>query len=513
MKKAYQYILVITLAITFMSCDTFLEEPPSKSAAVAPKTLSDYEALLNNYQDYIDETPLPLVYGTDDYELSTTLFDGFFRAYGSQETTFGTWNTELGAFERIFATGWPEEWQKVFNANLILDNIGGVPDATDEEKANLIAEAHFIRAYSYFVLANIYCLPYTETNKAELGLPIRVSTTFSENLERATLEETYALIESDLMNAFQITRSFGQENGLNYSWRASTAAVNGFAARFYLALNDYIKAQEYAQAALDEYDVLRNYNTDMRFSDIPAFAFILNPGPTQIEIFYPYTHDQRGDIVQDRFEFGESYYFRQLNNRKWNTFPSQDLLSLYDQTNDLRYKFHVVEDYSYTIGAFRPPFSYPGYIFFHRGHIPNGPSVPEMLLIKAECQARQGMWAEGLGTVNILRAARMDVSAPASAINLSAVSQTEAVTKILEERRREMPFVHRWYDVRRYNNNSDPSDDVIMTRTFYPFTANAILSDQAPVTTTLDKNSRKFAFPIPDQEIVISNGALEQNKY
>lgn len=513
MKNIYKYLLLLTLVVTFTGCNDFLEEPPSKSAAVVPETLEDFESLLNNYSSFFEETSLHLIFSTDDYELSTTIHDQFKRAYPTIVPIFGNWDMELAATQPSFFTGWPAEWKKIFTANLILSEIDGASGATDPEKANIKAECHFIRAYSYFLLATQHCLPFTETTKSELGLPIKATTSFEENIARANLEDTYAFIEADLLEALKITREFQQVNDLNSSWRASSAAVNGFAARFYLALNDYEMAQSFAQDALDEYDVLRNYNTDMRFSSIPEFATIFDPGPTQVEIFYPYTHDQRSDTPQDRLEFGEFYYYRMLINPVWNYYPSQELLGLFDQTNDLRYKFHMVEDYTYTRGAIDPPFSYPGYIFFYKSDIPSGPSVPEMLLIKAECQIRQGMWSEGIQTANILRAARMDASAATTDINLSAVSQDDALIKVLEERRREMPFVHRWYDIKRYNNNETNLDDVILTKTFYPFNASVILDTEAPITTTLDKNDRRFAFPIPEDEILISDGVLEQNQY
>lgn len=511
MKKAYIYILFITLVPLFNSCDDFLDESPSKTSSIAPKSLEDYEAILNSYRNFYSESVFSSIFGTDDYELSTEMYDNFSRAYSTYQPIYGTWDMELAANESAYYSGWSEEWEKIFTANLILSGINSV-SASEEDKANIIAECHFIRAYSYFQLANIFCLPYTEANKQELGLPIKETTSFDESIERATLEETYALIESDLMKALEITREFGDVNGLKYSWRASTAAVNGFAARYYLSLNDYVSAQSYAQKALDEYDYLRNYNTDMRYSDIPSYVTIFNPNATQVELFYPYTHDLQ-TVHEDRMEFGELYYYRMLVNAVWAYWPSQELLGLYDQTNDLRYKYHMVEDYTYDRGSLNPPYSYPGYIFFFKSDIPSGPSVPEMLLIKAECQVRQGLWSDGLDTANILRAARMDASADSSEINLSASSKEEALVKIIEERRREMPFVHRWYDIRRYNNNSDSSDDVILSRTFYPFNSSIILGDETPVTTTLDVNSRKYAYPIPNEEIQISNGALEQNQY
>src|SRR5699024_2138958 len=184
--------------------------------------------------------------------------------------------------------------------------------------------------------------------------------------------------------------TFRKVNGMNESWRASKAAVNAFAARFYLALYDYDKAQTYAQKALDVYNHLRNYNTDMYYTSQPHEVTIFDPDPTQVSIEYPYTVDQQTS-AEDRFEFGEAYYYRQLTNSGWKYWPSQNLINLYNKDYDLRYKYHFVEGYSYDQGgAIDPPYSYPGYIFFFKDALPSGPSVPEMLLIKAECQARQG---------------------------------------------------------------------------------------------------------------------------
>jgi len=508
--KFYKYIVSIFLMTSIISCDSFLDERPSKTTSVVPETLEQLEALLNNYSNFINQASNELIFGSDDYGFNTDLYDASTSTYGTTEAVYGMWDVDIAETitSRIF---WPVEWKKVFTANLILQNLSSV-SGDEAKKEQLRAECHFIRAYSYFEMANVFCLPYSDATKGELGLPIKQATSFEENIARATLEETYAYIEADLQEALTLTKTFGQVNNLNNSWRASTAAVNAFAARYYLALNDNVKAQSYAQKALDEYDVLRNYNTDMYYSTIPSEVTIFDPAPTQVPIQYPYTHDQQ-TVVEDRFEFGESYYFRQISNAGWKYWPSQELLDLYDQDNDLRYKYHVVEGYSYDRGAVDPAYNYPGYIFFFKSDIPSGPSVSEMILTKAEAQVRQGAWTEGIQTVNQLRVARMDMTADANVINLSASSQEEALTKVLEERRRELPFSRRWFDIRRYNNNDTPADDVVITRTFYPFNANTILGLETPQTYTLDKNSRRYAYPIPTTDIIASDGVLEQNTY
>ncbi len=504
--KLLKILTLIICVMLLSSCNDYLEEPPFKSTAVVPKTTKQLEDLLNNYDAFISEPSYEMVYGSDDYGFVPGLYQASNSTYGVNSAIYGTWDMTLAATVAS-GTFWPVEWKKIFTANLILENLSKV-SGTEEEKANLAAEAHFIKAYSYFELATVYCLPYTPQNKDELGLPIKNSTSFEENISRVSLGETYKFIENELTEALKIKRTFSQVNGMNESWRASKAAVNAFAARFYLALYNYQKAETYAQKALDAYNHLRNYNTEMYYSTQPHQVTIFDPDPVQVDLLYPYTVDQQVS-VQDRFEFGQSYYFRQLTGGYW---PSQSLINLYNHQYDLRYKYHFVENYSYGL-AFNPPYSYPGYIFFYRNALPSGPSVPEMILIKAECQARQGKVGPAMNTVNVLRAARMDASAPANVINLSATSQKDAVLKIIAERRREMPFVHRWYDLRRYNNNTVSYDDVTPTRSFYPFNASTIVSSEPVKTYTLDKHSRKFAYPIPNTDILASDGELKQNTY
>jgi hypothetical protein len=133
-----------------------------------------------------------------------------------------------------------------------------------------------------------------------------------------------------------------------------------------------------------------------------------------------------------------------------------------------------------------------------------------MYLIRAECLARTGNTAGAMTAVNLLRAKRMK---PGAWVNLTASSPADAVAKVLQERRREMPFGMRWFDIRRYNSNSDPSDDVVITKTFYPVNLTGAITNQAPITITIPKDSRKYALPLPFADILSSDGQLEQNKY
>lgn len=262
---------------------------------------------------------------------------------------------------------------------------------------------------------------------------------------------------------------------------------------------------KYADAALAEYNTLVDYNTGVNF----GFTFNINvPGQGPIPLQFPSMFTTSPVDYTTRIAWKENMYIRVLDGNF--SFPSSDLLAAYDTANDLRYKYNVVEHLSYMVGAVNPAFDYPGYVFYYITALPSGITTGEMYLVKAECQARLGDFNGGIATLNILRAKRMK---PGPWVNLAAVDKADAIKKILLERRREIPFTQRWFDLRRYNNNDDPNDDVTVTKSFFKFTATAISGNEPPINYTLEKNSRKYALPINNVDIVTSNGIIKQNTY
>ena len=53
-------------------------------------------------------------------------------------------------------------------------------------------------------------------------------------------------------------------------------------------------------------------------------------------------------------------------------------------------------------------------------------------------------------------------------------TQQNAIEKILEERHREMPFIMRWFDIRRLAYNETDFDDVTVERDFYEVSDNSV---------------------------------------
>lgn len=513
MKKIHRIILwMLAFVPEILSCDAYLDQKPSKTTSLVPTTLEHLETLLNNYNSFYEEGNRTAVYSSDDYGLYKEIYQAKSNAYGMAGVEFATWDIDYLPDDTREGF-WSGEYEKIFIANMILDYLPKVSGDAGRKKV-IEAEAHLIKAYSYWILANTYCLPYTEANKSELGLVLKNSISFEEQTIRTTLEATYQAIESELTEAFELQQPLEMVNNKYRSWRGSKPAVEAFAARYYLFRNNYGEALIHAENALEAHNQLVDYNTEMRYSEqkVEVTINIGLPDQKKVEINYPYTHDNQVDMT-DMLEWKEFYYFRMLYNESWWYVPSYDLLDLYDKKYDLRYKYHIVENYSYDRGLTAPAYEFPGYVFFYKDRIPSGPTVAEMLLIKAECQARSGFYAEAMNTVNMLREKRMSHEAPENVMKLSASSKEEAVRKILEERRRELPFSMRWFDLRRFNNNEDPSDDVVVTREFYPYSSSSILGNEPVKTYTLEKNSRRFAAPIHNTEIESSLGQIQQNVY
>lgn len=496
-------------SLMMTSCDDFLEERPKKSSDVVPQTVEDMELILAGaYRN--DEVSSFVLFASDDVKPNVELFKGLNSLYSIQNIHASMWEWDVASknYKDYF---WMYRYQNIFRSNMVL-NILPEADASEAEKQRLKSQACFKRAYNNFLLVNLYALPFSSANLQEAGIPLKKSTSFDEPVERATIEESYQFIEEDLIEALKLDVALTDAIGFNSPNRVTTPAVYAFAARFYLAIHDYKNAQLYAGKALAEYgvDKIKDLNNfGYSWNSPEPHSITINGTEVNYELNYPASYQNWDPNFWTENYFNATVEADFAGAATWR-FPSQELMDTYDldgsKATDLRWKYFFVEHYSYSVGS---TYDYPAYMFDPWATY-SGPNVPEMLLIKAECHARLGQWQDGLATVNMLRVKRID---PTGNVNLNASSQDEAIRKILEERRREMPITMRWYDIRRYNNNDYVGDDVVVSKTFYPFSDLNILGNEPVKTYTLEKNDRRYAAPIPNSEIISSNGVIKQNTY
>ena len=227
------------------SCGDFFDEVPSRGDNEVLNRGEQVRNLFANSSNYY--TPVDfLVASTDDYGMSMEVFDalGYLDVPSLSGMSWAPEGLDVFMSDEL----WTKQYNKIFTANAVLNDIGNITDITDEERAEYIAHAHFVRALAYWELANVYCLPYATENLKALGLPLKKTIHTDENLTRATLKDTYAFIEADLKEALKSPRIDVSEDE---RWLVSKPAVKALLARFYLFTCEYALAEKYAGEALE----------------------------------------------------------------------------------------------------------------------------------------------------------------------------------------------------------------------------------------------------------------------
>ncbi|MDR2563005.1 MAG: RagB/SusD family nutrient uptake outer membrane protein [Prevotellaceae bacterium] len=485
MKKIFLSLILSSVLLT--ACEGFLSELPTKSSTDPLETVEQLRAVLDN-PNY-RAVCYAAAFSNDDCEVSYDIVDQYtsFGVAGLYHYTFNVEDVENEAEDAL----WTQHYGTIYRANLVIENVDKV-SGDPAEKARVKAEAHFYRAYLYWELANSYCMPYAAGNMNELGLPKRITTSMEEDYARTSLAETYAQIDRDIAEALKIDKT-----ARDYAWRSSKAAVQAFLSRYYLHRCEYDKAVEAADFALNNLGqtALKDYNTLQATVGVNGGSELQDISSSNVKL----TNWQEFFFM--RFAYLSSQWFT----------PSQDLIALYDQTNDMRYKWFFTNPNPRFGQTLQLPDDCRYNVFSDGAMLLCGPTIQEVMLNRAEALVRRSNpdIAGAMNQINKLREYRI---APHAGRDLSASTKEDALKKILDERRRELAFAHRWWDIRRFAYNETPDDDVAITREFYVVTMGSIDRTQVKQY-SLPVGSRRYAVPINGVNIDSSKGTLVQNEY
>ncbi|MDR1585146.1 MAG: RagB/SusD family nutrient uptake outer membrane protein [Prevotellaceae bacterium] len=251
MKKIF-YILIIAISGNLLySCDDFLTRTPSTSVTEeeAFETASDFENAMHG------------VY----YNLGTYRFLGRdVLAIGEAPSDVTTHSAATTHFLNIFnyqilATNlylseiWEYGYKAIAGSSRIIEAGENLPEDFPAYDVPIVetqlAQAYALRALTTFYLTNIFGLPYSDANKSTLGV-VNVTKPVKpfENVARATLEENYTHILTDIAKAKEYFGKDGVE-ALSYAYMNETA-LYAFEARVKLYLKDYDGAIEAANTAI-----------------------------------------------------------------------------------------------------------------------------------------------------------------------------------------------------------------------------------------------------------------------
>lgn len=508
------------LALT--SCNDYLSHLPGRGENEPLSSVVQLEGLLDDGEALMYEVSPTLCFSTDDFGATQEVVSDYPDAFAwSDALSYFTW--AVGDVENTSSNNcWEEQYEKIFTANLILNELGNVEGLDETTYQNYRSEASFIRAHAYWFLANHYAMPYAAENMELPGVPLKRTTSYEESLDRQTLADVYRLIEEDLQEALKTN-----ETTVNRRWRLSRPAVYAFMSRHYLFTGDYDKVIECADKALEAPEVeLHDYNELTQYSSGGGNGDNWENGDYYDDWGDDWNGDDGGnEDIPERFypelysytpgvysNYKEFYYTRFLKN--WDSpkfFPSENLLALYDRAHDLRFRYLMVENGAVDNGIYLPDGNYQYVKFQSWGGelLPFGVTIAEVLLNKAEAQARKGLADEAMVTVNLLREKRMEAG---SDYELATTGKEDALMKVLEERRRELPFVMRWFDIRRFAYNETTADDVALEFDFFAV-KNGQADEGSVVHYSLPLKSRRYAVPISRNEINQSRGQIVQNQY
>ena len=224
MKKNIITLTFITSLFALASCSDFLDTVPDNRIDIdgadkfAPLLVSAYP------------TKLPMLMGemsSDNVMDNGAQFDDMLL----QEQLY-LWEDPTGNDDDSPYGLWEACYNAIASANQALEGMDalGNPDNVKAQRG----EALICRAYSHFLLANIFCMPYNpQTADQHLGIPY-CKTTEKEvfvNYERGTLAQTYEQIAADIEEGLPLI-SDASYSVLKYNFNKK--AANAFAALFYL---------------------------------------------------------------------------------------------------------------------------------------------------------------------------------------------------------------------------------------------------------------------------------------
>ncbi|WP_212001588.1 RagB/SusD family nutrient uptake outer membrane protein [Chitinophaga sp. HK235] len=474
MKRIFYLLLTGATIITTPGCKKFLDIKPK--GYTIPEFYEDYQKLLSNaslirataaYPSYITDDVLA---GEDNDVTKQAAFAGY-SVFKKSLYTFKNGQTFEPSDSDPF---WEPAYNHIYTYNTVINNILNVPDGTAQDKKRLRAEAQVGRAFEYLSLVNVYAEHYDAATAATaLGVPLVLSEDINLPYERKSVAEVYAQIKKDLDEALpnlpdNVPNNFKPMKSVGYA----------FLSRMNLYMGDYKAALANANEALKLNSFLLDYKIYTNKNGTWGRVCTLSDSTA-----FPDGNKNKESVWIRYGSSSSSHVFSEV-------YASTDLINAYKKdlpagATDKRFALFFCHGKSNFGGGI---VSFPGrelwapYVEFNLGF-----ATPELYLIAAECEARIGDPARAIQLMNTLRDSRIENNQP-----LVANTSDDALRLVLEERRREMPFMGstRLIDLKRLNKD--------------PRFAKTITHTQGVQTFTLPPNDKRYILPVPPKVLAVN---------
>ena len=458
-------ILAICVVVMLTGCNDYLDIKPKGEKI--PKTVTDYETLLNyeSVQKVSDTYP---TYLTDDVYLPDVAQGTATPGLNSvDQSILNLYLFKKDVFGEAQDDGfWFASYNRIYYYNTVIDNIMNADGSDEQQKLSIRAEALISRALEYLYLVNGYAKHYdVRTADTDPGVPLILDEDISKkDLVRASVKDVYAQIQSDLQAALPNLPAQPKGN----AFRASKAAGYGILAKMYLYMGNYAEALKAANAVLE----MNNSLLDLKkYAVVKAQSSI---GRTNV----PQDIDNPENIY---IKFAPYVYG--LSSK---VFGSDELISLFSE-DDMRLQVYFTKNFR------NIPTDKYVWAPYLRANL--AVSSPEIYLIAAECEAREGSVERAMSLINKLRDNRIKNNTP-----LVAIDRSDALQKVLEERRRELAMsgMVRYIDLKRLNKESQ--------------FAKTVTHVTGEGTFRLEPNSPLYVLPIPAKVMRFNKNSMKQNE-
>lgn len=241
--KRFNILFALFCILVLSSCESFLDKKPTNSGESSSmiKTEADAQLALNG----IMEKMLSSSYLGRNMFLYADAKGGDLtiesQGRGSDNLyTYGH-SPESGSYSGF----WTQGYNIIMQLNNLISNIEALQEAgTDEDFDDALGQAYTYRGMIYFDLVRLYGEPYNE-NKSAYGVPDVTEMLDAMAQEgRATVEQNYATIVSDLTKGESLLGKSKNNGFINYYGNKALQA------RVYLQMEDYGKSLAAAEAAI-----------------------------------------------------------------------------------------------------------------------------------------------------------------------------------------------------------------------------------------------------------------------
>ncbi len=443
-------LYIFAAYVSAVSCGKFLDEKPqsdlTKESLPVTELVSAYSSLAEAEGELNGAYALfkADIYEMENFLIGDVMSDNcYVGGDGVAEEQFG--NARLTATNRLVEVMWSQYYAIAGSATNVVENVGLMKDEdiAPEDRARLVAEARFIRAWVYFDIVRLWgaapmvleLIPAITNENLDRWYPVMYpGRTSEEEIYDQILEdlsdETIAALESRSSGVHKATK------GAAYGLKAKVLATRGEkASRPYnevIALCDKVAGEGYR--LVQDFDML--WTVSGKQSSESIFELYFSDAAEQHNwAYWVLLSDMSGSVV--------------VTWRRYCT-PTHDLLAKFDTKNDRRYASSVYWT-SVPYDTFYPAGNYPlSYKIRQKESDIILLRLADILLLKAEALVETGDVKGAIEIVNTIRD-RAGLGGLKTDMGVD-----EARLAVENERQLELFMEgHRWYDLVRNGRWSD----------------------------------------------------------